>query len=206
MNSGIYRLTFSSGRFYIGKSIDIPTRWRQHEDKFYKGKAAVRMQSEYNQCGSPEKTVLLHCHADHIDIVETWLIDQFYQQCGNLMLNATYAEPIADVDRLKVNRDIGLLSLSTPDHCELICDLRAEVCELMETAARAEARVLEYKESGILVPQDILDQRQDLENFQAQCEELELECTDFAQANINLQAEVHRLKNRGWWSRLWNLY
>lgn len=204
MNSGIYRLTFSSGRFYIGKSIDIPTRWRQHEDKFSKGKAAVRMQTEYDRCGSPQKEVLLHCHADHIDIVETWLIDQFQQQSGNWMLNATYAEPIADVDRLKINRDISLLGLSTPDHCELICDLRTALVAAVAATETAAAKVLEYQESGILVPQDVLDQKQDLENLQAECAQLELECNDFAQANIDLQAELHRLNSQSWWSRLWN--
>lgn len=215
MNSGIYCLTFSSGRFYIGKSIDIPTRWRQHEDKFSKGKAAQRMQMEYNQCGSPEKTVLLHCHADHIDIVETWMIDQYHQQSGNLMLNATYAEPIPDVDRLKVNRGIGLLSLSTPDHIELICDLQAAAAEvdeeieqkmqelLAETQA-ARAKVSEYRECGILVPQEILDQREELEVLQVVNAQQEAE-------NIELRWQLKELENkfsayqqRSWWKRLWS--
>lgn len=202
MNSGIYKLTFSSGRFYVGKSIDIPTRWKQHEDKFAKGTAAVRMQQEFDQCGSPHKEVLIHCHADHIDIIETWMIDTHYQEHGNMMLNATYAEAIPDQDRLKVNRGIHLLSLSTPDHIEMICDLQEAAVKAAEEVKKAKKKVKKYQEMGILVPQEVLDMREELEWCKEQRDDLEAESNQLAQAVIDLRAEVYKLQKRSWWSRL----
>ena len=45
MTSGIYLLNFKDQAFYIGQSQDIETRWKQHRDKFLKGKAAEKMQN-----------------------------------------------------------------------------------------------------------------------------------------------------------------
>ena len=44
MDSGIYRLTYRTGETYVGKSIHLTTRWKQHFDKLSKGKAAKNMQ------------------------------------------------------------------------------------------------------------------------------------------------------------------
>lgn len=202
MNSGIYRLKFSSGRFYIGKSIDIPTRWRQHWDKFQKGKAAQRMQAEYDQCGFPQSEVVFSCHEDHIDIMETWIIDQMHQEFGNLMLNATYAKPIEDADRLKLKRDISLLEQSTPDHVELICDLRHQVTAAESGAATAVAKVQEYRDSGILVPQEILDQREELLEYATEVTRLTTECNALAQSKLDLYREFYQYKSRPWYLRI----
>ena len=74
MASGIYRLTFSSGKYYVGKSLDLETRWKQHFNKFATGKAARPMQLEYDRCGLPQTEVIFECHKDHIDILEELLI------------------------------------------------------------------------------------------------------------------------------------
>lgn len=202
MNSGIYKLTFSSGRFYVGKSIDIPTRWRQHEDKFAKGKAAARMQQEFNQYGSPAKEVLVECHADHIDIVETWLIALNQRDHGNLMLNATYPEPLPDSEYRKINRGVELLLCSTADHIELISDLRVAQEEMQATVDTALARVKEYQEIGILVPQEILDRREELEQCRIENGELQDELTEAVQVSINLAAKLKAYKDLPWYKRL----
>ena len=159
------------------------------------------MQSEYDLCGEPQKQVLMYCHVDHIDIVETWLIDQFYQQSGNEMLNATYAEPIQDPDRIKLNRDISLLNISTPDHVDLICNQRAQLLELQLEANTALEKVLEYRESGILVPQEILDQREELLEHIAENFDLTQQCNALTQCLLDQQAELHRYKSRPWYKR-----
>lgn len=204
MNSGIYRLTFSSGKFYIGKSIDITKRWQQHWDKFSKGKAALRMQAEYDLCGFPQREVVFSCHEDHIDIMETWIIDQMHQVSGNDMLNATYAEPIQDPDRLKLKRDISLLELSTPDHVDIICTQREELVQQQLEVDVAVQKVQEYRESGILVPQEVLDQREYLSELEAENFELTQECTALAQSTLDLYAEFHRYKSRPWYRRLFS--
>ena len=63
MTSGIYKLTFSDGTTYIGKSVDIERRWKEHADKFAKRTAAKAMQYAYDTCGMPSTSVIsvLHC-------------------------------------------------------------------------------------------------------------------------------------------------
>jgi hypothetical protein len=73
MTSGVYRLTFSNGADYIGKSVDIATRWKQHMDKLRAGKL---MQAAYDSWGEPNAEILVRCHEDHIDIVESCLISR----------------------------------------------------------------------------------------------------------------------------------
>lgn len=70
MKTGIYKITFPSGNFYIGKSIDIDKRWKQHSDAFVKGKHTKNMQAEYDLYGDYTAEVLFECHEDHIDIIE----------------------------------------------------------------------------------------------------------------------------------------
>ena len=139
MTSGIYRLTFSSGKYYVGKSLDIGTRWKQHFNKFALGKAARPMQLEFDRCGPPKTEVLFECHKDHIDILEEWLIDQLK---GPDMLNTTYpdivrTEAIADI----INTNTGELQLSTWEHLELIQNYKVIADEAIKLSKRWEDKV-----------------------------------------------------------------
>lgn len=85
MASGIYQLNFNEELFYVGQAQDIHTRLRQHLDKFKKGTAAQKMQAAYNTQGLPVFSVLLYCHKDYLDIMETYFIhlNKRYQGCLN---------------------------------------------------------------------------------------------------------------------------
>lgn len=72
--SGIYKLTFPGGSTYIGKSVDIERRWREHAESMRKGTAAKKMQNAYILEGFPDSEVLLECHPDHIDLMESVFI------------------------------------------------------------------------------------------------------------------------------------
>ena len=112
MTSGVYILKFNSGNCYIGKSIDIPTRWKQHFDKFNKGTAAKAMQAEFNRYGYPQGEILMECHADHIDIVEACLINRMKPA-----LNGTYPDdPFKHVDEASFYTVLAFLKQSTLDH------------------------------------------------------------------------------------------
>jgi hypothetical protein len=129
MTSGVYKLTFSSGREYIGKSVDIESRWKQHADKFRKGTAAKLMQQEYDDYGFPDANIIYPCHEDHLDIVEETLIWRNVP-----LLNGTKGR-----DRLSVTesnaehlRDVNLyplLHMSTLQHIAEIMRLRELVGE-----------------------------------------------------------------------------
>lgn len=186
MTSGIYRLTFSSGKYYVGKSLDIDTRWKQHFNKFALGKAARAMQLEFDRCGPPQTEVIFECHKDHIDILEEWLIDQLK---GPDMLNTTYPDitRTEEIARL-IDNNRELLQKSTWEHLFII-NYMADAVE------KAEATVAEYKESGFLIDETYteavdmaIEAQEELQETKAQ---LEL-----------AQREVYRYKNMGFWERL----
>jgi len=188
MASGIYRLTFSSGKFYIGKSLDLETRWKQHFNKFATGKAARPMQIEYDRCGLPQTEVIFDCHQDHIDILEEWLIDQF--KCDD-MLNTTYPklERTAEIAEL-INQSRELLRLCTWDHLKLIRCSEATV-ELAEAKqAIAEQALADYKANGYIVNQDYLD----VVNL----------ANEFKSRMLTRKDELIRLSKLSWWDRLFN--
>lgn len=188
MASGIYRLTFSSGKFYIGKSLDLETRWKQHFNKFATGKAARPMQIEYDRCGLPQTEAIFLCHQDHIDIMEEWLIDQF--KCGD-MLNTTYPklERTDEIANL-INNNRELLTLCTWDHLKIIGTAQANI-DLAEAAqAKAEEALQEYKDLGYIIDQDYLDV-------------LAL-ANKFKDRYFEHKTELKRLQKLGWWDRLFN--
>lgn len=188
MASGIYRLTFSSGKFYIGKSLDLETRWKQHFNKFATGKAARPMQIEYDRCGLPETEAIFLCHQDHIDILEEWLIDQF--KCVD-MLNTTYPklERTDEVAEL-INNNRELLHLCTWDHLKLIDSAEGKIKQAQQAQVEAEQALEEYRDNGYIIDQDYT-------------ELLEL-TNEFKRRYFEHKDELKRLKSLSWWDRLFN--
>ena len=133
MTTGIYQLTFSSGARYIGKSVDIPARWKQHSTAFGKGKAAGPMQFEFNKCGAPDGTVLFECHSDHLDIVEALCISRF-----NPELNTSRPkDPFPGNDEIE---DILVqLTIGTLDHVK-------EIFSLSDKNLKASSRIKQLEE------------------------------------------------------------
>ena len=196
MASGIYRLTFSSGKYYVGKSLDFDTRWKQHFNKFATGKAARPMQLEYDRCGLPKTEVLFSCHKDHIDILEEWLIDQLK---GPDMLNTTYPA----VERSKetcelINNSHELLDLSTWDHLNIIAKLKIELGSAEEAIDEAERRLQKYKSEGYIIDDDYREMVDLAQKYHNISKDLTQSCEIAAE-------ELRRLKNRGWFARLFDL-
>ena len=85
MTSGIYQLNFNDKAYYVGQSQDLESRWKQHADKFLKGKSAKKMQDAYDAHGMPNAVILIECHKDYLDIMENYFIAQqkTYPNCLN---------------------------------------------------------------------------------------------------------------------------
>jgi hypothetical protein len=188
MASGIYRLTFSSGKFYIGKSLDLETRWKQHFNKFATGKAARPMQVEYDRWGLPDTEVMFYCHQDHIDIMEEWLIDEY--KCGD-MLNTTYPK-ITRTDEVAnlINRNNDLLKLSTWEHMQLLDTLKQEVARRTLLQEAAEHETEQLRSEGYIMDSDY--------------EQIVDVATDLREELQNVQQQLKRLQNLSWWNRLFN--
>jgi hypothetical protein len=188
MASGIYRLTFSSGKYYIGKSLDLETRWKQHFNKFATGKAARPMQLEYDRCGLPETEVIFSCHKDHIDILEELLIEQFK---GPDMLNTTY--PVCDLTdevAILINRSAELLRTSTFEHLKMIHASQDEINVAKILKEAAEHEVEQLRSEGYIMDSDYIE-IVDLAN-------------DFKESLLKKKAELTRLSKLSWWDRLFN--
>ena len=188
MASGIYRLMFSSGKYYVGKSLDLETRWKQHFNKFATGKAARPMQLEYDRCGLPETEVIFSCHRDHIDILEELLIDQLK---GPDMLNSTYPQvnPTDETNTL-INKSHDLLQLSTLEHLALLHQVESKITEIREQKQQSDAALEAMRAEGYIMNSDYV--------------EIVDVATELTQQLERKQAELERLQKLSWWDRLWN--
>lgn len=110
MTSGIYQLNFNDQAFYVGQSINIEVRWKQHFDKFRKGTAAKKMQDAYNTYGLPDVSILLECHKDYLDMMENFYIAANQSYSGSLNTTAPPLDPDVNYTWLLNNR--GLLTHS----------------------------------------------------------------------------------------------
>ena len=150
MKSGIYKLIFTSGKCYIGKSADIDARWRQHTDRFNKGDTAGKLQQEYNRCGMPQLEVIFECHVDHVDIMETYCV---HAHDRGLLLNTSIPEALEQEDYNKLLMEPELLKYSTADHVALIASLnkeaheyRADINKMKTTANPLESEIERLKD------------------------------------------------------------
>ena len=200
MNSGVYELKFASGRTYIGKSINITERFKQHMDKFRKGTAAKAMQNEYDHYGPPDINVLVLCHPDHIDNVESWLIDR-----NNPELNTTRPpNPFSNVNNIE--EVLGMLHMSRVEHINQIAALDNEcaktcnlVTELNDELHNAEEYIIKLKRlrSRQELEADILDRIYALEQT------LDRERKE-SQARIHCLTKIVDHYKQPWWKRWFN--
>lgn len=112
MSSGIYRLVFPSGRFYIGKSTDMTARWNQHRDNLTKGTAAVRVQQEYSDMGSYKEQVLVKCHPDHLDLLENYFLNNLDKAS---LLNTVFPQKLSEKDYSTILANLPMLAYSTTE-------------------------------------------------------------------------------------------
>ena len=132
MSSGIYLLTFKDGSFYIGKSTNIEKRFSQHNKSMDDGSHTKKVQEAYDRYGSPEQSVLMYCHADHIDIMETYYINENWN--NSLLLNTTRPPRFTqkDVQLLVSTLGDNIWKQSTFEHIITIDVLRQEVKRLKD--------------------------------------------------------------------------
>lgn len=124
MTCGIYRLTFDSGNFYIGKSTNIEQRWKQHADKMANGTHSKLMQQEYNMWGFPTGTLEVECHEDHIDILEETIIYRMRPYLNSTQGRDRLNVPFSKSEHIGGMNVVELLQMSTLDHISEILRLR----------------------------------------------------------------------------------
>lgn len=125
MTSGIYLLTFHSGKHYVGKSVDIERRWEQHFKAMESGKAAANIQAEYDAYGFPVCNIIKECHQDHLDVLEPIYIEAFIKE-GSLnsdIPTVWYRPNQTEIDFVNEEESSEYWLMSTIQHLGLIKDL-----------------------------------------------------------------------------------
>lgn len=177
MQSGIYVLKFSSGNFYIGKSEDIPTRWKQHVAAFTKSTHTSRMQNEYNLYGLPTAEVLVECHRDHIDLMEAIAI---HENAGPKLLNGNAPKRVEDWECNILMKSADRIKQPTAMHLILLKEQELK-------AKRLEKKLNKLKNKGIEMPEDIANVVSNLHKELGKCE-----------------AELTRYKTLPLWKRIFS--
>ena len=78
MTCGIYKLVFSNtSKVYVGQSIHIEVRFRQHLYKLRTNRAAKLMQEAYKVYGEPIMEVLCTCSEDSLNTLEGQYIEKY---------------------------------------------------------------------------------------------------------------------------------
>lgn len=78
MTCGIYKLDFKgTDKVYIGQSVNIEKRYRQHVNILVTTKATAKLQDAYKVHGTPNYSILLECSIEELDDNEEEAISIF---------------------------------------------------------------------------------------------------------------------------------
>ena len=186
MTCGIYLLAFTSGKMYIGQSVDIENRWNQHFDKFRKGTAAKLMQAEFNRCGFPSTQILKECHKDNLDMMESLYINHNMIKQKHLMLNTSIPQDYTDTQIAFITSHEEYLKYS-------IFELMRGLNTAKDNIKHLEATIEEFEEDGIVLPKEI-------RNIKEKNKELHRTIYELSLSN----QELLRRANMSWFERLFN--
>jgi hypothetical protein len=209
MTSGIYKLTFNNDSVYIGKSIDMENRLKQHCDKFAKGTAAKNMQEAWNKYGLKEATGIIVAHPDHIDVLESYVINLYKKGHGDNLLNGVIPECITEAEWNVFVRNEKLLEKSTVEHFNLINRLQEENCELLDDNAELQLPIQNTPKEVVLsrveFSEELLQENDQLENL---LDKAEYKIDVLEEAILHLRADIKHYKDqsnqRPWYKRLFS--
>lgn len=78
MTIGIYKLEFAgTSKVYIGQSVNIETRFKQHLNLMRKQESSVKLNEAYKTYGNPTLEVLSECTEEELDSFEKETIEIF---------------------------------------------------------------------------------------------------------------------------------
>lgn len=209
MDSGIYRLTYKTGQTYVGKSIHLKTRWKQHFDKLSKGKAAKNMQEAYyasDYC-YPQTEVLLYCHPDMLDYYEGYFIN-YLQPELNTSIPDLLPEESQRLLVFHANHDMAKYSIidliqtvhKTVDDLEekntSQAVLSAKVAEVISNFEKLQAA---WNNRAMQDNWAHYDYQQAIQRFA----EVETQRDQFKIKLEELEAWQLRVNGANWWQRLW---
>ena len=195
MDSGIYRLTFANGDTYVGKSLHLRVRWRQHYDKINKGSAAKNMMEAYYMSGKklPDTEVLLECHPDVLDVYENYFINALEPK-----LNTQIPDLKTENEQWALIRhmEAGSAIFSVPTMLLALEEINSERCNLSE---RLEEIRAEYSDLD-----ELWDNRAARDNRARADYCLAVDrYKEVVESLEKLRGWQRRVLKANWWDRLW---
>jgi hypothetical protein len=212
MDSGIYQLTFLNGDTYVGKSLHLETRWRQHADKLSKGTAAKNMLRAYylsDHC-YPQATVLVNCHPDLLDEYEGYWIN-FLKPTLNTQVPKikTEAEQWALIRHMERGNQI----YSTATTLMALENMATKAGELENEVDTLKTAVQELELDYELLDESwtiraVRDARANAEyrKLEADLEYWKHEANLLATQCRSAEQRWFRVLKANWWQRLWKLW
>lgn len=128
MKSGIYCLTFKNNEKYVGRSIDIERRLVEHAEKLKKGTAAKPLQAAYNKYGYPNARVLMYCHSDHCDLMESYFICKLQPE-----LNSVSGIAVTSSELDVLEQHVEWLQLSTVEHLNKMMQYELDISNMQKS-------------------------------------------------------------------------
>jgi hypothetical protein len=198
MDSGIYQLTFSSGDTYVGKSLHLTMRYKQHADKLSRGTAAKNMLRAYYQSDHqyPSAEVLVYCHPNLLDEYENYWINYLKPtlntQIPPMMTEREQLALIRHMERGSATYSVPTLLIVVEEFVEDNKNLKQKISELesdyetLDTAWNSRA----IRDARAMREYQTLEINRD--NL---CEKVRL-----------LELFKFRVTNATWWQRLWRTW
>lgn len=190
MTCGIYKLDFSDDYYYIGKSINIEDRFKQHCTRLNNGTAAKLLQKAFNEYGTPSYSIIRQCHPDHLDVLEAIYISAYNNSlyCLNSDIPEIIDKNITPFILEVLNTDTHhtLLQMSMFEHLE-------EIAKSYQKIKEQEEQIEGIKKLPEIVPYVEMQEENDmlfvlLANKQSIIDELE--------------QQLEEEKNKSIWKRL----
>ena len=78
IKSGVYKLSWSNGYFYIGQAYNLVKRWNSHKNGFLNGnmrRNQLKLYNVWNKYGTPDFKVIIYSPLEYLDDVEQSCID-----------------------------------------------------------------------------------------------------------------------------------
>lgn len=189
---------------YVGKSVDVENRWKQHVSKLENGIAAKNMQAAYNIYGEPKKIIIRESHPDHLDVLEPIYIESIKNtygssKCLNASIPTVYYRPTKE-DIEYFNEDDHYFKLSTIEHVKQLVTKDIELEEKIKELKDAYDNIKELEEvieflDNKLMNGNLTDEG---ERWRQLAKSWEEECT-----LLNKQLEDNIERNKSWWQKLW---
>lgn len=206
MTSGIYELTFSNGGTYIGKSIDVEARWKQHLDKLAKGNGAKPLQEAFDlSAGRFNARVLHECHPDHLDIMEECLIARM-QPTLNTTRPKDRLAGIHDGDWIHI---VSHFKMSTVEHIQELTHAKTQARNARAALKNCEVQIIELldkrskEELEADISGKIKELTEEVDELNQQLDELEEDYSAAIQANTDLRKRL-AYAELPWWQKLFS--